>query len=37
MLAELTPDDLREIEDTTAEITLQGARYSNNSQRWIDR
>ncbi len=33
----LTPDDLREIEDATAAITLQGARYSDNSQRWIDR
>jgi aryl-alcohol dehydrogenase-like predicted oxidoreductase len=34
---ELTPDDLSEIEDTTAEITLQGERYSQGSQRWIDR
>jgi aryl-alcohol dehydrogenase-like predicted oxidoreductase len=33
----LTSDDLREIEDATAEITVQGARYSENSQRWIDR
>jgi aryl-alcohol dehydrogenase-like predicted oxidoreductase len=33
----LTSDDLRQIEDATAEITLQGARYSENSQRWIDR
>jgi aryl-alcohol dehydrogenase-like predicted oxidoreductase len=34
---ELTPDDLREIEDATAEITLQGERYSQGSQKWIDR
>jgi aryl-alcohol dehydrogenase-like predicted oxidoreductase len=34
---ELTPDDLREIENATAEITLQGERYSQGSQRWIDR
>ena len=33
----LTSDDLRDIEDATAEISLQGARYSENSQRWIDR
>ena len=33
----LTPDDLREIDDATADITLAGARYSENSQRWIDR
>jgi aryl-alcohol dehydrogenase-like predicted oxidoreductase len=33
----LTSDDLREIEDATAEISVQGARYSENSQRWIDR
>jgi aryl-alcohol dehydrogenase-like predicted oxidoreductase len=34
---ELTPDDLREIENATAEITLQGERYSPGSQKWIDR
>jgi aryl-alcohol dehydrogenase-like predicted oxidoreductase len=34
---ELTPDDLREIEDATAGITLQGERYSEGSQKWIDR
>ncbi len=34
---ELTPDDLREIESATAEIELQGERYSPSSQRWIDR
>jgi aryl-alcohol dehydrogenase-like predicted oxidoreductase len=33
----LTTDDLREIEDATSEIALQGARYSESSQRWIDR
>ena len=34
---ELTADDLREIDDATAEFTPQGARYSDHSQRWIDR
>jgi len=34
---ELTADDLREIDDATAEMTLEGARYSESSQRWIDR
>jgi aryl-alcohol dehydrogenase-like predicted oxidoreductase len=34
---ELTPDDLREIEDATTEIAVHGERYSPNSQRWIDR
>jgi aryl-alcohol dehydrogenase-like predicted oxidoreductase len=34
---ELTPDDLREIEDAASKITVQGARYSENSQRMIDR
>jgi aryl-alcohol dehydrogenase-like predicted oxidoreductase len=33
----LTPDDLREIEDAAAEITVQGARYSESAQRMIDR
>ncbi len=33
----LTTDDLAEIEDATAGITLQGERYSASSQRWIDR
>ena len=32
---ELTPDDLREIED--AQLTARGARYSERSQRMIDR
>lgn len=34
---ELTPDDLREIEDAAASITVQGARYSEASQRMVDR
>lgn len=34
---ELTPDDLREIENASARITVRGARYSESSQRWIDR
>ena len=34
---ELTPDDLREIESAAAQITVQGARYSESSQRMIDR
>ena len=34
---ELTPDDLGEIERATAQITVQGARYSERAQRMIDR
>jgi aryl-alcohol dehydrogenase-like predicted oxidoreductase len=34
---ELTPDDLREIESAASQITVQGARYSEGSQRMIDR
>ena len=34
---ELTPDDLREIESAAAQITVQGARYSEGAQRMIDR
>ena len=34
---ELTPDDLREIEGALATIPVQGARYSEGSQRMIDR
>jgi aryl-alcohol dehydrogenase-like predicted oxidoreductase len=34
---ELTPDDLQEIENAVAQITVQGARYSEGSQRMIDR
>jgi len=32
---ELTPDDLREIED--AQLTAHGARYGESSQRMVDR
>jgi aryl-alcohol dehydrogenase-like predicted oxidoreductase len=34
---ELTADDLRGIEDAAAEITVQGARYSEGAQKMIDR
>jgi aryl-alcohol dehydrogenase-like predicted oxidoreductase len=34
---ELTPDDLREIESAVAQITIHGDRYSESSQRMIDR
>jgi aryl-alcohol dehydrogenase-like predicted oxidoreductase len=34
---ELTPDDLREIEGAASKITVHGARYSESSQRMIDR
>ena len=34
---ELTRDDLREIDEAAAHITVQGARYSETSQRMIDR
>jgi aryl-alcohol dehydrogenase-like predicted oxidoreductase len=34
---ELTPDDLREIENAAAHINLQGARYSEGAQKMIDR
>lgn len=34
---ELTPEDLREIDEASATIVVQGARYSEASQRWIDR
>ena len=34
---ELTPDDLREIDDAAARITVHGHRYSEGSQRMIDR
>jgi aryl-alcohol dehydrogenase-like predicted oxidoreductase len=34
---ELTPNDLREIDEAAAQITVQGARYSESSQRMIDR
>jgi aryl-alcohol dehydrogenase-like predicted oxidoreductase len=34
---ELTPDDLQEIDRAISEIPVQGARYSESSQRMIDR
>ena len=34
---ELTPGDLREIEDATSAIAVQGARYSEATERMIDR
>ncbi|MEA2599506.1 MAG: hypothetical protein QOF89_498 [Acidobacteriota bacterium] len=34
---ELTGDDLRDIESAASQITVQGARYSESSQRMIDR
>jgi aryl-alcohol dehydrogenase-like predicted oxidoreductase len=34
---ELTPDDVREIEDAASRITVQGARYPESSQRLVDR
>jgi aryl-alcohol dehydrogenase-like predicted oxidoreductase len=34
---ELTPEDLQEIESAAAQITIQGDRYSEGSQRMIDR
>ena len=34
---ELTPVDLREIENAAAQMTVQGARYSEGSQKMIDR
>src|SRR5437764_10487351 len=34
---ELTPDDLREIDNLTAQIDVQGARYSESAQKMINR
>jgi aryl-alcohol dehydrogenase-like predicted oxidoreductase len=34
---ELTPDDLREIDSATSQITVQGARYPENLQRLVGR
>ncbi|MFN2188358.1 MAG: aldo/keto reductase [Candidatus Promineifilaceae bacterium] len=34
---QLTPDDLLEIEELTSQITIHGARYSESSQKMIDR
>ncbi|MGE5761124.1 MAG: aldo/keto reductase, partial [Gemmatimonadota bacterium] len=36
-VVELTPADLQEIESAAVTITVQGARYSESSQRFIDR
>ena len=33
----LTPDDLREIDRAASEVPIRGHRYSDSSQRWIDR
>ena len=33
----LTPDDLRELDDAASKIQVQGARYSENAQRMINR
>ena len=34
---ELTPDDIRSIEAASARITVQGSRYSEQQQRYVDR
>jgi hypothetical protein len=34
---ELTPDDLREIDEVSSKITVHGHRYSEGSQKMIDR
>jgi aryl-alcohol dehydrogenase-like predicted oxidoreductase len=34
---ELTPADLRDIQDAASKINVQGARYSEAAQRWINR
>ncbi len=34
---ELTPDDLREIDSLTSQVTVHGARYSESSQKLVDR
>jgi aryl-alcohol dehydrogenase-like predicted oxidoreductase len=34
---ELTPDDLCDIESAASKIKVQGARYSEGAQRWINR
>jgi aryl-alcohol dehydrogenase-like predicted oxidoreductase len=36
-MVELTQDDLREIEEASSQITIHGARYSEASQRMVDR
>jgi hypothetical protein len=35
--AELTPDDLREIDRAATQITVQGARYPEEVERWTNR
>ena len=37
VLVELTPDDLREMDTAASRITIQGHRYSESSQKMIDR
>jgi hypothetical protein len=32
-----TADDLREIDETSSAITIQGARYGEGSQKMVDR
>ncbi len=34
---EVTPGDLREIEDAASRVTVQGARYPESAERMIDR
>jgi aryl-alcohol dehydrogenase-like predicted oxidoreductase len=34
---ELTPDDLREIEEAASRITIHGHRYGEGSERMVDR
>ena len=34
---ELTPDDLRQLDEISSKVPMQGARYPENSQRMIDR
>jgi hypothetical protein len=36
-LIQLTADDLRDIDDATSKIRIQGARYSEAAERMIDR
>ena len=33
----LSADDLAEIDEATAQVAVQGARYSDVAQQWIDR
>jgi len=34
---ELTPEDIREIDVATSQVDIQGHRYSEAAQRWINR